>query len=168
MTVNPDLMKMNDIQRGALLFQIKCQRCHANKKGDSHRRGPNLFGVIGRIAGRSGYHKYSPELTATNILWTRKTIKEYMKNPQRMVCNILHFVFTHYLASFKVPGTGMFYGAALPASVQSDCIVTYLESISPGFQQNIDKHQRKRKVQEDLEKVSKLGGHPEVPLFGEK
>eukprot|EP01083_Nonionella_stella_P242385 845514_1 len=123
MTVNPDLMKMNDIQRGALLFQIKCQRCHANKKGDSHRRGPNLFGVIGRIAGRSGYHKYSPELTATNILWTRKTIKEYMKNPQRMV-----------------PGTGMFYGAALPASVQSDCIVTYLESISTFYYDSLKAH----------------------------
>ena len=85
--MDPDIMRMNDIQRGALLFQIKCLRCHPNKKDAPQYRGPNVWGLVGRKAAseESEYKKFSPELKKSGIIWTRDTIKEYMRDPQRMV-----------------------------------------------------------------------------------
>ena len=144
---NPEWKRMNDIQRGALLFQIKCQRCHSNGEGEMSRRGPNLFGVVGRRAGSAKYKKYSAQLKQSGVMWSRKTLKEYMNCPQKMV-----------------PGTTMFYGANLPADVQTDCIVSYMESISPGYQERLKAH-KDSKV--DIEKIQNLpgAGHPEVPLM---
>mmetsp|Transcript_31393 Transcript_31393/g.50863 ORF Transcript_31393/g.50863 Transcript_31393/m.50863 type:complete len:159 (-) Transcript_31393:98-574(-) len=150
MTTNPEWQRMNEIQRGALLFHIKCQRCHANTKGDDYRRGPNLWGVVGRKAGGQGYTSYSEALKKSGLFWTRQTIKRYMHDP----------------TSF-VPGTKMFYGAALPADNQTECIVSYLESISPGFEERINEHKEASRAKIDEEAVfQSLSGHPDVPLFG--
>mmetsp|Transcript_13585 Transcript_13585/g.12186 ORF Transcript_13585/g.12186 Transcript_13585/m.12186 type:complete len:205 (-) Transcript_13585:107-721(-) len=128
---NPEWRKMTEIQRGALLFQIKCQRCHANSEKDNYRRGPNLWGVVGRYAGLQGYKKYSEELKQSGLFWTRKNLKKYMHDPKK-----------------TVPGTYMFYGAELRAQVQADCVVSYLESISPGYQQRISKYKADKKVED--------------------
>ena len=125
-TVNQEFKRENEIQRGALLFQIKCQRCHSNSESDDYRRGPNLWG---RQAGTQGYKKYSQQLKKSGIFWTRKTLKQYMYEPRKYV-----------------PGTLMFYGAELKANMQSDAIVTYLESLSPGYQ---DKYKQINKKQTD-------------------
>jgi len=74
------------------------------------------------------YKKYSPELKKSGIIWTRATLKEYLHCPEKMV-----------------PGTTMFYGAALPVEVQTDAMVTYMESISPGWEE-LYENIRKRNV----------------------
>lgn len=149
-TSNPEWRRMTEIQRGALLFQIKCQRCHANKEEDNYRRGPNLWGVVGRMAGTQGYKKYSEQLKKSGIFWNRKNLKTYMHDPKK-----------------TVPGTYMFYGAELRAEVQADCIVSYLESISPGYKEKIRKYRRdKKEAERDEQRIREMGAHPEVPLFG--
>ena len=149
-TVNPEFKRMNEVSRGALLFQIKCQRCHSNSDKDDYRRGPNLWGVMGRQAGTQGYKKYSEQLKKSGIFWTRKTLKQYMNEPRKFV-----------------PGTLMFYGASLPADMQSDAIVTYLESLSPGYEQKYREIFKKQKDElKNEQTIKSLGGHPEVPLFG--
>eukprot|EP01084_Bolivina_argentea_P182058 314379_1 len=144
MSVNPEWERMGQIERGALLFQIKCQRCHSNQEGYVHRGGPNLWGVFGRLAGSTTYKKYSAELKRSGLIWNRKNLKEYMHDPKKMV-----------------PGTIMFYGAALPADQQTECIVSYLESISP--KGPIPPPPKKRKAAKS--KASDLPGHPEVAVI---
>ena len=58
----------------------------------------------------------------------------------------------------------MFYGALLPAEVQADCIVTYMESISPGWEERVAAHDKSKANQK--KNVKDLPGHPQVPLFG--
>eukprot|EP01084_Bolivina_argentea_P302063 521328_1 len=145
---DPHFIKTIEIQQGLQMFQIKCQRCHSNSEdGRGQQRGPNLFGIVGRIAGYGKYKKYSHELKTSGLVWNRKNLKKYMYDPQRLV-----------------PGTGMFYGAFLPSDMQGDCIVTYLESISPGYEERL-KVQKKQKKQVKIDALT-LPGHPEVPLFG--
>mmetsp|Transcript_41218 Transcript_41218/g.66288 ORF Transcript_41218/g.66288 Transcript_41218/m.66288 type:complete len:150 (+) Transcript_41218:109-558(+) len=146
MTTNLEWKQMNDIQRGAMLFHIKCQHCHSNRKDVDLKKGPNLWGVIGRKAGTQGSKTYSKALTNSGIFWTRKTIKQYLHEPSRFV-----------------PGTKMYAGAALPTEVQSDVLVTYLESISPGWEERVKSHRRQQKEPD----FSSLPGHPQVPLFGD-
>nr|WP_294509608.1 c-type cytochrome [uncultured Rhodopila sp.] len=40
-----------DAKRGADLFADNCGDCHSVKEGGGNRKGPNLFGVIGRKSG---------------------------------------------------------------------------------------------------------------------
>eukprot|EP01083_Nonionella_stella_P055222 145736_1 len=147
MTIDPEFARKLEIQQGLLMFQIKCLRCHSNASdGSGQQRGPNLWGVVGRVAGISGYKKYSPELARTGLIWTRKNLKKYMYDPQKLV-----------------PGTGMFYGAFLPAEIQGDCIVTYMESISPGYEERLKAH--KERISDDSTTIEKLSRHPEVPIL---
>ena len=134
-----------------MLFQIKCQRCHPSTLQDVGR-GPNLYGVVGRYAASLGYKKYSEQLKKSRIFWTRDTLRQYMHDPKK-----------------TVPGTLMFYGAELKADAQTNCIIAYLESISPGHKERIRKYKKDKKQQkQDEKKIRELGAHPEVPLFGEK
>lgn len=43
------------------------------------------YGIVGRQAGMGDYKKYSPELKRSGIIWTRRTLKEYMHCPEKMV-----------------------------------------------------------------------------------
>ena len=54
MTTDLEWKRMDDIVRGFGLFQIMCQRCHTYKKDQLSRRGPNVYGIVGRQAGMGG------------------------------------------------------------------------------------------------------------------
>ena len=59
---------MTQIQRGVLLFSIKCQRCHGSKETDDYGRGPNLWGVVGRKAGTQGLFNHYQNQTCYRTL----------------------------------------------------------------------------------------------------
>ena len=76
-----DTMLTADITRGEKVFK-RCKACHSKKEGAKHKVGPNLFGVIGRVAGQAeGFKEYSKSMKAYGQPWTVAMIEEYLENP---------------------------------------------------------------------------------------
>lgn len=62
-----------EAERGAQVFRA-CRACHTVTPDGGNRAGPSLHGLFGRrIATASGY-RYSPALTAMDIVWTPETV----------------------------------------------------------------------------------------------
>ncbi len=78
-------MAAGDVKNGKKVFN-KCKACHTIKKGDKHKIGPNLSGVIGRKAGTaSGFTKYSESMKGSGIVWSEATLEEFLTKPKAMV-----------------------------------------------------------------------------------
>jgi cytochrome c len=79
-----------DIEAGAKVFN-QCQTCHVvqNEAGETlagknAKTGPNLYGVIGRVAGSYEGFKYGAgieELTAAGYVWTEADLAVYVLDP---------------------------------------------------------------------------------------
>lgn len=79
-----------DIEAGAKTFN-QCQTCHVvqNEAGETlagknAKTGPNLYGVIGRVAGSLEGFKYGAgieELTAAGYVWTEADLAVYVQDP---------------------------------------------------------------------------------------
>lgn len=79
-----------DIEAGAKTFN-QCQTCHVvqNEAGETlagknAKTGPNLYGVIGRVAGSLEGFKYGAgieELTAKGFVWTEADLAVYVQDP---------------------------------------------------------------------------------------
>jgi cytochrome c len=79
-----------DAEAGAKVFN-QCQTCHVvqNEAGETlagknAKTGPNLYGVIGRVAGSLEGFKYGAgieELTATGFVWTEADLAVYVQDP---------------------------------------------------------------------------------------
>jgi cytochrome c len=74
-----------DPGRGERIFQ-RCYACHSVVTGEDKLPGPNLRGVIGRRAGTLPGFRFSPamvEAGAHGLVWTRRTLDEYLADPER-------------------------------------------------------------------------------------
>ena len=72
-----------DIVRSQSLFRLKCAACHSV---GCNRNGPKLEGLIGRRAGDVADFKYfTAELKGSGIVWSDKTLDEYIDDPGKMV-----------------------------------------------------------------------------------
>jgi len=66
----------------------KCKACHTIANGDDviikgGRTGPNLFGVVGRVAGTEDF-KYSASMIAAGeagLVWTEESLVAYVADP---------------------------------------------------------------------------------------
>ena len=66
----------------------KCKACHTIANGDDvivkgGRTGPNLFGVVGRVAGTEDF-KYSASMIAAGeagLVWTEENLVTYVADP---------------------------------------------------------------------------------------
>ena len=74
------------LQRGQELFK-KCIHCHPYTKQQSHRIGPNLYGMFGRKAGAVSDYDYSEAWKTANFIWTDQTLDTYLKAPHKMIPN---------------------------------------------------------------------------------
>ncbi len=72
--------------RGQKIFK-KCIHCHTYKPGDSHRIGPNLYGMFGRKAGKIVDFDFSEAWENANFVWTEKTLDHYLSDPHKMIPN---------------------------------------------------------------------------------
>ena len=76
-----------DAAVGEKLFK-KCRSCHTISNGDEvifkgGKTGPNLYAIIGRIAGSTDF-KYSKSMIAAGeggLIWTEELIAEFVANP---------------------------------------------------------------------------------------
>lgn len=88
-----------DAAKGATQFN-KCKACHSIIKDDGTAIikggmvGPNLYGVIGRVAASGkkagstdafAYGQGLQELGKTGMVWTQALVAEYVKNPTAFV-----------------------------------------------------------------------------------
>ena len=76
----------NQLQKGLKLFK-KCVHCHSYKRHQSHRIGPNLYGMFGRKAGAIADYDYSEAWKDANFVWTDKTLDKYLMAPHKMIPN---------------------------------------------------------------------------------
>lgn len=91
-----------------------CLSCHNFDPGGPNQTGPNLAGVLGRVAGTHPGFEYSEAMKARKEPWTYENISEFLANPQGYV-----------------KGTKMsFNGVKKPED--REALIAYLRSISPG------------------------------------
>jgi len=73
-----------DPEAGNDVFASECSDCHSVKQG-KNKKGPSLFGVIGRHSASIADFNYSDAMKAMNIEWTPEKIDSYITKPKGMV-----------------------------------------------------------------------------------
>lgn len=107
----PDIeVPEGNAKKGAKLFKSKCAQCHSIDDGGAVKQGPNLFGIMGREAGKSPGYAYSEANTNSGIVWSDKHMFEYLVNPKK------------YL-----PGTKMVFAGIKKDKERSD-LISYMAS----------------------------------------
>lgn len=71
-----------DAKRGADLFADNCGDCHATREDGGNRKGPNLFGVVGRKTGSIAGFEYSDANKAAGWVWTVEQLDTYLTAPK--------------------------------------------------------------------------------------
>ena len=95
---------------GAALFATHCAECHSLKEGKD-KKGPSLFGTLGKpAAGRTGF-VYSEALRGSGLVWTAENLDAYLAAPAR-----------------KVPGGKMKFDG-LPSAAERADLIAYLASL---------------------------------------
>ncbi|ACK48995.1 cytochrome c class I [Methylocella silvestris BL2] len=98
-----------DAAAGETLFKQKCAVCHKIGEGAKNFVGPELNGIIGRVAGAgSAGYSYSDGLKASGITWDSDKLHAWLTNPKALV-----------------PGTKMIF-AGLPKEEDRDNVVAFL------------------------------------------
>ncbi|KAG5336407.1 CYC1 protein, partial [Acromyrmex charruanus] len=79
---------------GKKLFMKLCISCHTTGKGEKHKIGPNLFGIVGKTCGTSEFKYHTEAIKQKAIVWNEETLNDYLEDPKKFI-----------------PGTSMaFYG----------------------------------------------------------
>lgn len=89
-----------------------CTGCHVAGVGEASMAGPNLYGVVGRVAGSLDDFAYSEALAGSGITWTDGELDAFLANP-----------------TSKVAGTSMVAGAVSNDENRA-AIIAYLGSLS--------------------------------------
>jgi cytochrome c oxidase assembly protein subunit 11 len=71
-----------DPRRGAALFAETCAACHAF---DHNKEGPQLGGVLGRMAASAPGFAYSPALRRAELRWSADNLNRWLAGPQQLV-----------------------------------------------------------------------------------
>lgn len=110
MTTSPAFA--GDASAGADVFKSECAECHSIKEG-RNKKGPSLFGVLGRKAATVPDYEYSDALRAqSSWVWTPEQLHSYLAQP----------------AKRANPGTKMKYDG-LNDPKQLDDLISYLGTL---------------------------------------
>jgi cytochrome c len=69
---------------GANVFK-KCLACHRIGAGAKNGVGPELNGVVGRVAGTVTGYEYSEALKTSGLTWDAATLMQWVKGPKAVV-----------------------------------------------------------------------------------
>jgi cytochrome c len=98
-----------DPLQGEAAFTHNCGTCHVISPTPSPRQGPNLYGVVGRQAGKLKGFAYSKALARAQFTWRRDKLDAWLADSAKLV-----------------PGSVMPYRQADPALRAA--IIDYLEA----------------------------------------
>jgi cytochrome c len=98
-----------DPLQGEAAFTRDCGTCHVISPTPTPRQGPNLYGVVGRQAGKLKGFAYSKALARAQFSWRRDKLDAWLADSARLV-----------------PGSVMPYRQADPALRAT--IIDYLEA----------------------------------------
>ncbi|WP_132141907.1 c-type cytochrome [Luteibacter rhizovicinus] len=76
------LAAAGDPAAGADVYKSECAECHAVKEG-RNKKGPSLFGIVGRKAGSVTDYNYSDALRKTTWVWTAEQLHTYLSQPAK-------------------------------------------------------------------------------------
>jgi len=76
------LAQAGDAASGADVFKQECSECHSVKQG-RNKKGPSLFGIVGRHAGSIADYHYSDALRQAQWVWTEDKLHEYLSQPAK-------------------------------------------------------------------------------------
>lgn len=105
------LARAGDPTAGADVFKSECSECHSVKEG-KNKKGPSLFGIVGRKAGSLGDYDYSDALHKTSWTWTADQLHSYLSQPAKQAN----------------PGTKMKYDG-LDNAKDLDNLISYLDTL---------------------------------------
>jgi cytochrome c len=71
-----------DVSRGGELYLARCGACHSIEENGA---GPRHLGLFGRRAGSQPRYEYSFALRKSRIVWNRKTLDQWLANPNALV-----------------------------------------------------------------------------------
>ena len=80
-----DLLIASNLADGEMFFMRKCSSCHDEYKSSTHGKGPNLWNIFGRTAGRSKGFDYSDAMRQSGHIWDYATLNYYLTNTKRAV-----------------------------------------------------------------------------------
>lgn len=78
------LAQAADGSQGGGVFDEECSDCHSVKAG-KNKKGPSLFGVVGRPAGSIGDFNYSEAMKGSGITWNNDKLDQYLQAPKKLV-----------------------------------------------------------------------------------
>ena len=74
-----------NVDDGADSFDANCSDCHSVSKQMKNKKGPSLFGLVGRHAGTVPGQEYSPANKGSNVVWSPDVLTRYLANPQAVI-----------------------------------------------------------------------------------
>lgn len=74
-----------DAGRGADSFDANCAECHSVAKTLKNKKGPTLFGIVGRPSASIAGFDYSPALKAAGFAWSQEKLDAYVTAPKKLV-----------------------------------------------------------------------------------
>jgi cytochrome c len=102
--------KAGDASAGSNVFKSECSECHSTKQG-RNKKGPSLFGIVGRPAGTLTDYNYSDALHQAPWTWTTDKLHGYLSQPAKQAN----------------PGTKMKY-SGLNDPKQLEDLISYLDT----------------------------------------
>jgi len=73
-----------DSSAGRKIFK-QCRNCHSVRQGKFATFGPNLYQVVGRMAGTAPEYTYSPALAGAGFAWTAERLERWLTGPQALL-----------------------------------------------------------------------------------
>ncbi|MBM3559470.1 MAG: c-type cytochrome [Alphaproteobacteria bacterium] len=73
-----------DVEAGGRLWR-GCVACHTAGRGEPHRAGPNLWGIVGAPAAAKAGYRYSRALAAAGLVWDEATLDAWLRSPRTLV-----------------------------------------------------------------------------------
>ena len=74
-----------DATKGADVFDGSCAECHSVSSSIKNKKGPSLYGVVGRAAGQVPGFDYSEGLKNSGLTWTPDRISAYIEHPKAVI-----------------------------------------------------------------------------------
>ena len=103
--------RAGDPGKGADVFKSECSECHSSKEG-RNKKGPSLFGIVGRKSGSISDYEYSDALKQANWTWSEEKLHGYLSQPAKQAN----------------PGTKMKYDGLANAKDLDD-LISYLGTV---------------------------------------